>query len=335
MGVQLSGLAEGQEISLEELFDKRVVIDTFNWMYQFLSIIRQPDGELLKDSKGRVTSHISGLFYRTVKLLDAGIWPIYVFDGKPPDFKRKTNDQRRDVRAEALREWKEALEKGDMERAKKYAQRSTTITSDMIEDGKDLLNAMGVPVIQAIGEGESLGSVIVKKDDAYAIATQDYDSLLFGSPRLVRNLSITGKRKRGTGYITINPQMILLKDVLEKLEISHEQLVILGILTGTDYNPGGIAGYGPKRALEIVKEKKTLDAVLKDVAWDFDASAEDIYEFFREPPEEGYEIDFRDVDEEKTVKILCDGHDFSEERITNTLKKLKEKSDQRSLNRWF
>lgn len=336
MGIQLTALIEGKDITIEEMFDKRIAIDAFNWIYQFLSTIRQPDGEPLKDSKGNVTSHISGLFYRTIKLMEAGIKPVYVFDGPMPEFKSATAQQRRDVRAEAMREWKEALERKDLEAAKKYAKRSSTITKEIIEDSKSLLIAMGVPAIQATSEGEALCSIMAKNSDAYAAATQDYDSLLFGCPRLIRNLSISGKRKRGNSYITINPSVILLEDVLQSLGINQNQLILIGILIGTDYNPGGVAGYGPKKALELVKEKKTLKAVMDEVLWEFDASAEDIYDFFRKPLEAEYEIRFKDLDEEAVKKILCDEHDFSEERIENSIKKLNEaKKDQKSLSRWL
>ena len=336
IGVQITDIIKGEEISFEHLFDKKIAIDAYNWIYQFLSIIRQPDGTPLQDSKGRTTSHLSGLYYRTIKLMGAGIKPIYVFDGEPPDFKKQTNEQRRDVRSEAAREWKKALERGDIEAAKKHAQRSVSINEEIIDSGKHLLKSMGLPVLQAPSEGEALCSVIVKNGDAYAVATQDYDSLLFGATRLVRNLSITGKRKRGDKIITINPEMFLLKNILEELGLSGSQLIILGILVGTDYNPGGVSGFGPKRALELVKEKKTLEAVLKNNPWEFDISAKDIFDFFKSPPAGDYKIIFSEMDEEKVKKLLCDEHDFSEERIDSSLKKLQEsKKEQKSLNRWF
>jgi len=336
MGIQLTDLVESQEITVENLFDKKIAIDAFNWIYQFLSIIRQKDGEPLKDFKGRTTSHLSGLFYRTIKLMEAEIKPVYVFDGEPPEFKQQTNKQRRDVRAEARREWKEALKEEDYEKARKFAQRTATVDEDMIKDSKALLGAMGLPVVQAPSEGEALCSLMTRRGAVHATATQDYDSLLFGCPRLIRNLSITGKKKRGDSYITVNPEMIILKDNLEKLQINQNQLIILGILVGTDYNPGGVTGFGPKKALELVKKKKTLNAVLKGIVWDFDADPEAIYEFFKKPVEARYEIEFREFDEEEIKKILCDEHDFSEERIDNAINKLKTaKSEQKSLSRWF
>ncbi|MBI3190708.1 flap endonuclease-1 [archaeon] len=336
MGVSISQIVQGREINLEDLFDKKIAIDSYNWLYQFLSIIRQADGTPLKDSKGRVTSHFSGLYYRTLKLLEAGIKPIYVFDGKPVEMKKETTEQRRSVRAEAKDEWKRALERGDLESAKKYAQRSTTVTEEIVDGSKQLLDAMGIPYIQAPNEGEALCSVMCKNNDVFATSSQDYDVLLFGSPRLVRNLSISGRKKRGSEYVTINPEMIILRDALNTLSLTQEQMIILGILVGTDYNPGGIPGYGPKKALQIVKENKSLEKVFKDLAWNFPATPEEIFDFFTSPKEIKYDIKFRDIDEEKVLGLLCDEHEFSVERIENALKKLKEnKKKQSSLSRWI
>lgn len=336
MGVQITELVEGKIITLEELFDKRIAIDAFNWIYQFLSIIRQRDGSPLMDSRGRVTSHLSGLFYRTLRLLEAGIKPIYVFDGEPPALKKATAEKRKEARAEALKEWKEALERSDYEEARRQAMRSSTITDEMIEGGKELLGAMGVPCVQAQSEGEALCAAMCRRGDAYAAATQDYDSLLFGAPRLVRNLSITGKRKKGREYVEVKPEMVLLNEVLEKLGITREQLIILSILVGTDYNPGGVKGFGPKRAIELVKEKKTLAAVLGKIAWDFDAAPEEIFEFFMKPAGAEHNIEFRSMDIDTIKKILCDRHDFSAERIDSALEKVtKQKSGQKSLGRWM
>ncbi len=335
MGVQLTELIKAREITLDELFDKTIAIDAYNWIYQFLSTIRQRDGEPLKDSQGRVTSHLSGLFYRTIKLLQYNIKPVYVFDGKPPEFKKDEAKRRHDAREEALKEWKEALKKGDYESARKHAQRATKITDEHVKDSKDLLDAMGLPWIQAPSEGEALCSHMTKNGDVYATATQDYDSLLFGCPKLIRNLSIAGRRKKGNDYITINPQIISLSEVLESLGINQDQLIMIGILVGTDFNIGGVSGYGPKKALELVKEKKTLENVFKDVPWEFDISPESIFNFFKNPELCEYDIRFNDLNEEKIKKILCDEHDFSLERISNALEKLKSKSNQKSLSKWI
>lgn len=328
MGVQITELVEGRPVALAELAGRRIAIDAFNWLYQFLTTIRQKDGTPLQDSRGHVTSHLSGIFYRSARLLEAGVKPVYVFDGPFPEFKAATVEQRRDVRAEAMREWKAALARKDYDAARRHAQRSTTLTSDMISDSKTLLDAMGIPWVQAPSEGEALCSLMTRQKDAYATATQDYDSLLFGCPRLVRNLS-AGKKQREI-------ELILLQDVLARLGIGQDQLILLGILVGTDYNPGGISGYGPKRALELVREKNTLSKVLEHVVWEFDVPAEEIYEFFRHPPEGSYELEFAEPDAGQLQQLLCVEHDFSSERVDSALARLQQpEREQKSLGKWL
>ncbi|HLD83419.1 MAG TPA: flap endonuclease-1 [archaeon] len=331
MGIQLTPLAKGRQIEISELSGKTIAVDSLNWLYQFLSIIRQRDGQPLEDSSGSVTSHLSGIFYRSLNLMEAGVKLVYVFDGKPPKLKEKTAEIRREARHEAAAKWKAARERGDGEEAKKYAMRSSVITSEMLEESRALLDAMGIPWIIAPSEGEALCSVMAAKGDAYAAATQDYDAFLFGCPRVLRNLSISNV-KRG-----IFPQMLTLKDMTESLGITREQLILLGILVGTDYNPSGVKGIGPKKALVLVKKYPSANALLPHVKWPFEPTMQEIFDFFYTPEEAPYAVKFRPLDAEKIKEILCDRHDFSKERIDSALAKIQESKDagQKSLNKWF
>jgi len=338
MGVQIGELVPRKEIELENLYGRKVAVDAFNAMYQFLSTIRQRDGTPLMDSKGRITSHLSGFFYRTINLMEAGLKPAYVFDGKPPEFKEKELERRREVREEAEEKWYEALEKGELEEAKKYAMRATRVNEQLIKDAKALLSLMGIPVVQAPSEGEAQAAYMAAKGSAYASASQDYDSLLFGAPRLIRNLTITGRRKLPgkNVYVEVRPELVVLKEVLEKLGIDREKLIEMAILVGTDYNPGGIKGIGPKKALTIVKRSK--DPLKKYN----EQSAVDLYaikDFFLNPPvTNDYELRWSEPDGEGIIKFLCDEHDFSEERVKNGLERLKKAvkaGRQRTLESWF
>ncbi|HII67332.1 MULTISPECIES: flap endonuclease-1 [Thermococcus] len=338
MGVPIGELLPKKELELENLNGRKVAIDAFNAIYQFLSTIRQRDGTPLMDSKGRITSHLSGLFYRTINLMEAGIKPSYVFDGKPPDFKKKELEKRAETREEALEKWEIALARGELEEAKKYAQRASKVNEILIEDAKKLLELMGIPWVQAPSEGEAQAAYMASKGDVWASASQDYDSLLFGTPKLVRNLTITGKRKLPGKdiYIEVRPELILLEDVLKELKLTREKLIELAILVGTDYNPGGIKGLGPKKALEIVKNSK--DPLLK-----YQKTSEiDLYaikEFFLNPPTTNdYKLEWKLPNEEDIIKFLCDEHDFSEERVKNGLERLKKATragKQFTLDTWF
>jgi len=342
MGVQISGIVPKTEIELASLSGKKIAIDTYNILFQFLSIIRQRDtGEPLKDSKGRITSHLSGIFYRTIRLIENGIKPIFVIDGPPPDFKMKVLRERNRIRDEAKRKWEEALEKGEKEKIMTYAQGSSKVTIDMVNEARKLLDAFGIPCIQAPSEGEAQASLLVQKNEAYAVGSQDIDSLLFGSQRMIRNLSITGKRKlpQQRAWVEIKPELIELEKVLGELGLTKEQLIILGLLVGTDYNSGGIKGIGTKGALTMIKEKKNLEDILKNVEWNFDTDPQKIYEFFLNPPvKEDYTIEWKEMDKEKIIKIMVDEHDFSQDRIERGIEKLleiKKAGTQFTLSGWF
>ena len=347
MGVNLKELIPKESrktVDLIELRGKTVSIDGYNALYQFLTAIRQPDGTPLMDSKGRITSHLSGLFYRTINLMEHGIKPVYVFDGKPPEIKAAEIARRKKVKEEAIKKYEEALAKGDLEAAKRYAQMASKLTEDMVEDAKKLLTAMGIPWVQAPAEGEAQAAYMAAKGDVWAAGSQDYDSLLFGAPRLIRNLTITGKRKlpRKDVYIEIKPEIILLDSVLEKLKISREQLIDIGILLGTDYNPEGVKGIGPKTALRLIKTYGSLEKAIKVIKAEFPVDPLEIKKYFLNPPKtETYTIKWNEPDEKAVIEILVYEHDFSETRVKNALQRLLKayrdhiKTRQLGLDMWF
>jgi flap endonuclease-1 len=320
MGVNLSELAVTEPINFEFLNGKTLAVDALNMIYQFLGNIRQADGMPLMDSKGNVTSHLSGLFYRNINFLEKGMKLIYVFDGKPPDAKRSELNSRGVARSDAKEKWDAALSEGRLEEAKKYAQRSSVVTDDMVNESKRLLEAMGIPVVQALSEGEAQCAKVCLDGFAFASVTQDFDALLFGSPRTIRNLSVS---KAETLHMM----------TLQNQKFTREQFILMGILVGTDYNPGGVLGIGPKKALQMVEKCKTLEEIQKNIEWKFDLSPKDLFDFFMNPPvEEKYEINFGRPDKERLREILCTEHEFSQERLEKNLDKLeKKKGGQTSL----
>lgn len=340
MGVQLGDLVLKEHIEIENLAGRKIAIDAYNALYQFLSIIRQMDGTPLMDSKGRVTSHLSGLFYRTAKLMEAGVLPCYVFDGAPPSFKEKTNEERKKIRETAREKWKDALERGELEEAKKHAQASSKLTPEMVEDSKALLDAMGVPWVQAPSEGEAQAAFICQRGDVWASASQDYDSLLFGSPILLRNVTITGKRKLPgkNVYVDVEPEKIELKKALEKLGLKREQLVEIALMIGTDYNEG-VEGIGPKKALQAVLEGKKAKDVYAENNAEPEVDLGALRDLFLKPEvTTKYGIEWGTPDIEKTKNLLVRKHDFSEERIKkaiDSISQIKEKQVQSKLEGWF
>ncbi|MCD6458734.1 MAG: flap endonuclease-1 [Thermoproteales archaeon] len=345
MGVNLRELVEKvkKQINLKDLNKKVVAIDAYNMLYQFLAIIRQPDGTPLMNRRGEVTSHLSGLFYRTINLLENGIKPVYIFDGKPPELKTAVLEKRLQIKVEAEKRYREALARGDLEEARIYAQQTARLSKEMVDNAKTLLDYMGVPWVQAPSEGEAQSAYMTLKGDAWASASQDYDSLLFGSKRLIRNLAITGRRKlpRKNVYIEITPELILLDEILKEHEISREQLIDIAILIGTDYNPEGVKGIGVKRALKLVKTYGNIERIREILGKEaLPENVDQIKKIFLNPEvTDDYELKWSMPDKEAIIRFLCYEHDFSRERVEKAVeraeKSLKIFSSQTSLESWF
>ncbi len=343
MGVNLRDLVPKTTVRLEDLSGKSIAIDAYNALYQFLAIIRQPDGTPLKDSGGRITSHLSGLLYRTSNLVEMGIKPIYVFDGTPPALKEAEIKRRMKAKEEALVKYEHALKEGKIEEARMYAQATSRLKDYMTEDSKKLLDLMGIPWIQAPSEGEAQAAHLVKNGDADYCASQDYDSLLFGAPRLVRNVTISGRRKLPgkNVYIEVVPEIVELEKVLKECEITYEQLVDIGILIGTDFNPEGVKGLGPKTALKLIKEHGSLEKVLPNLKnAEFPVNPQKIREMFLHPKvTDNYKIEWVEPDVEGVIEFICGQRDFSEDRVRKALEKMQKGitklRGKTTLEKWF
>lgn len=346
MGLNIRDIIPRKEIELEDFRGKIICVDAFNTLYQFLSTIRQPDGTPLMDGKKRITSHLSGLFYRNINLLAEGIKLVYVFDGEPPELKGVTHENRSGSRELAKERYEEAKKQKNIEGMRRYSSQLVRINDEMIEESKELLIAMGIGVIQAPGEGEAESAYLARiKSEVYASASQDYDSLLFSAPRLIQNLTLARKRKTVSGFVEIKPEIIELERVLNFLEINLDQLICLGILVGTDYNPKGIPGIGQKKALDIVRKFKQpvlifdgVDDQLAKMKEEDRFDWKDIFSLFKKPNVKNFEIRFPKINEERIKEILVKEHDFSEERVDkqlDKLKELKEKQKQKNLERWI
>ncbi len=339
MGVNLSAIIPAEKRKMTDFNGWSVAIDAYNTIYQFISIIRQPDGTPLVDRMGRMTSHLSGVLYRTTNLMEAGIRPVYVFDGKPDELKKDTIAQRKAAKERAQAAYEKAIEEGDMETARMKAQQTSKLTWEMVDEAKKLLDMMGIPYVQAPSEGEAQASYMAMKGVVRAAASQDFDSLLFGAPRLIRNLTITGRRKlpRKQIYIDIVPELVELEPALRSLGITRAQLVDVAILVGTDFNPG-IKGIGPKKGLKLIQKHGTLEAVMKEKGFEI-ANYGRIRDIFLNPVvTDDVEISWGSPDEEAIVSYLCGERDFSENRVRSTIRRMqkaRQKANQTTLDSWF
>ena len=343
MGVQFGDLVTPRKVSIDDLAGRTIAFDGNNILYQFLAIIRGRQGEPLKDSEGRVTSHLSGLIYRNSNLIEAGIKIVYVFDGRPHQFKRTVISRRREVREKAKVQYEKAVKEGDKEKARQYGQRAVVTTTNMFDDSKRLLSLMGIPWIQAPGEGEAQAAYLASKGVVYGAASQDFDSLLYGAPKHIRNLSITGRRKlpRKNVYIKIEPEIIELKKLRSDLNLTQEQLIDIGILVGTDYNPDGIKGVGPKTALKLIQTHGTIEKAIPHIKnVDFPHPVDEIRELFLKPRvTDDFELSWEKPDTAGLIGFLCGERNFSQSRVMNAIEKInkgfKLTGERTTLDRFF
>ncbi|MBI3052119.1 flap endonuclease-1 [Candidatus Woesearchaeota archaeon] len=341
MGVQITEILEGHKISIDELSGRILAVDAPNHLYQFLTTIRARDGSAFTDSHGNITSHLIGLFSRSANLMQKGLKLAYVFDGPAPHLKFRELEKRKALKQEAEKKYQEAVRQGDEQAARQLAGRFSRLTPEMIKEAKALMEGLGIPHVDSPSEAEAQASFMAARGDAFAVASQDADCFLFGAPRLIRNLSVTGRRKAAgkLAYSTISPELFSLEENLRRLKITREQLIALCMLVGTDYDSGGIRGYGPKKALELVRKSGTdFETAFTQVKWsdNFDVPWKDVFSLFKNAEVTGnYRLSWKTPDRERVINLLCNEHDFSPERVNSTLDTIGRATPQKGLGDFF
>lgn len=328
MGIQglaklIADVAPGaiKENDIKSYFGRKVAVDASMCIYQFLIAVRQ-DGNMLQNEEGETTSHLMGMFYRTIRMVEHGIKPVYVFDGKPPQLKSGELAKRSERRAEAEKLLEAAQEAGEVENIEKFNKRLVKVTKQHNEECKKLLSLMGIPYVDAPCEAEATCAALVKAGKVYAVATEDMDALTFGTPLLLRHLTASEAKK-------LPIQEFHLTRALEDIGISQEQFIDLCILLGSDYCET-IRGIGPKRAIELVRQHKTIEEIMDNIDLKKYPVPEnwlhkEARQLFLEPEVvdvNGVELKWIDPDEEALVAYMCGEKQFSEDRIRNGAKKL-------------
>lgn len=305
-----------KDMQIVNFFDKKIAIDAFNTIYQFLSIIKGSDGKPLKNFKGEITSHLSGLLYRNIMFLEENIKLIYCFDGIEKSKKLRWETRK--------------------------SKPSVKITKYIIESTKELLDCMGIPYVQGTAEGEAQCCLLNKLDQCFSVASQDYDCLAFGGKRLIRNFAINAKRKTKDTYITLPIEFINSQKFFDFHNLTREQLVDIIILSGNDFYPG-IHGLGCNTALKIIKEYGTiedyidneLDKIIVIIKKNGDSYSnpsdflKDIIEirkiFLNPNVNKNYQIKYRKPNLNKLKSFLLEEHDFSSIRVENVIKRLEKR----------
>ncbi|KAI5696243.1 hypothetical protein M8J76_008859 [Diaphorina citri] len=310
-----------RESEIKTHFGRKICIDASMSLYQFLIAVRS-EGNQLMSVDGEPTSHLMGTFYRTIRLVEHGLKPIYVFDGKPPTLKSGELNKRMEKREDAQKALAKAQEQGDAQEIDKFNRRLVRVSSVHVKECKELLSLMGIPYIEAPCEAEAQCAAMVKAGKVYATATEDMDALTFGSNILLRHMTFSEARK-------LPVQEFHLEKVLEGMELSHEEFIDLCILLGCDYCDS-IRGIGPKRAIELIKEHRSIEKILENIdtkkytvpeGWLY----KEARELFKHPEvadPETIELKWSDPDEDGLVKYLCGDKNFAEDRIRNGAKKL-------------
>ncbi len=327
MGFNLSPLVVKRQLTLDDLKGRSLAVDANNNLYQFLALIRMRDGRPFTDSKGHITSHLVGLLFRTTRLIaDYDIRPVFVFDGKPPALKMRTLEERRRYRERARADWEEAVKRKDYSAAWSKAVTMNSLTQPMQDDAKRVLEMLGVPWIQAPQEGEAQAAHMAMQGQVWAANSRDYDSVLFGSPRLVRYVTISGQEflpSKGRARPLI-PEMIELHNLLQHLEVTREQLIDLAIMVGTDFNEG-IKGVGPKTALRLIKTYGTLEGLPQQYKNQLAESVNEVRAIFLKPPViNDVKIQYIGVKEDELRQFLCGERGFSKERVELAIERMRE-----------
>ncbi|CAL1285464.1 unnamed protein product [Larinioides sclopetarius] len=311
-----------KENEIKNYFGRKIAVDASMSIYQFLIAVRQ-EASMLTNADGETTSHLVGLFYRTIRMIDNGIKPVYVFDGKPPHMKSSELEKRQERRAEAQKNLEKAEEEGVAEDVNKFSRRLVKVTKQHNDECKELLKLMGVPYVEAPCEAEAQCAALVKAGKVYATATEDMDGLTFGSTVLLRHMTFSEARKMPIKEFHLNR-------VLDELGLNQDEFIDLCILLGCDYCES-IKGIGPKKAYEYIKSEKSIENIIEKIEKQgkYKAPEDWVYkearELFKNPEvadPETVELKWCDPDEEGLIKFLCGDKGFSEDRVKNGVKKL-------------
>ncbi|AQZ16108.1 RAD27 (YKL113C) [Zygosaccharomyces parabailii] len=308
---------------IKAFFGRKVAIDASMSLYQFLIAVRQQDGAQLSTESGETTSHLMGMFYRTLRMIDNGIKPCYVFDGKPPILKAHELGKRADKRESTEKKLAEAIDQAEK---MKQERRLVKVSPEHNKEAQYLLQLMGIPFIVAPCEAEAQCAELAKAGKVYAAASEDMDTLCYRTPYLLRHLTFSEAKKEPIHEIDTEL-------VLQGLELTQKQFIDLGIMLGCDYCES-IRGIGPVTALKLIKEYGSLEKIVEYIQsgeannkWKIpeDWPFQEARELFLQPDvldAKNIDLKWSPPDEEKLVDFLCKEKKFNEDRVRSGVKRL-------------
>ncbi|MDY6817199.1 MAG: flap endonuclease-1 [Halobacteriales archaeon] len=270
-----------RSLPLADLAGETVAVDAHNWLYKYLTTtVKFTDESTYTTADGQEVANLIGIVQGLPKFLEHDITPVFVFDGVPTDLKADEIEERREAREQAQARLKDARERGDAVEIARLESRTQRLTDVIHETTRGLLSRLDIPIVEAPAEGEAQAAYMARHDESIDYAgSDDYDTLLFGAPLTLRQLTSAG-----------DPEVMDLAATLDAHDITWEQLVDVGILCGTDFNEG-VTGIGPKTALKLIDEHGDLWSVLEAEGATID-HADRVRELFLQPTvSEGYTID--------------------------------------------
>lgn len=300
--------------------NQQIAIDASLSIYQFLIAIRSDSATLTTDD-GQTTSHLVGMFYRTIRMVSNGIKPLYVFDGLPPNLKLDEITKRQAKAKEAVKEYEKAVEEEDKEKIEKYDKRKTRVTKKHNDDCKRLLYLMGIPYVEAPSEAEAFCAYLSKTGKVYGVATEDMDALTFGSTNLLRNMNASESKK-----LPIHEYNIEL--LLQELNMNIDEFIDLCILLGCDYC-ASIKGVGPQKAFSLIQKYRSIEKIIEEekkieipADWEY-KEARKIFQTLSTDITDYEIVKNNEIDEEGLIKFLAEENGFAVDRIKNGIEKMK------------
>jgi flap endonuclease-1 len=250
----LRDIAVIESIAFDDLGGSVVAIDAHNWLYKYLTTtVKFTDSSVYTTERGDEVANLLGIVQGLPKLVEADITPVFVFDGVPTDLKSDEIASRRAEREAVEARLDEARERGDAIEIARLESRTQRLTEVIHETTRGLFDRLEVSYVDAPAEGEAQCAHMARHDPQVDYAgSDDYDTMLFGAPLTLRQLTSAG-----------DPELLNLDATLDHLDISWEQLVDVGILSGTDFNEG-LEGVGPKTALSAIREHGDIWGVLDE-----------------------------------------------------------------------
>ncbi|RLV95513.1 Flap endonuclease 1 [Spathaspora sp. JA1] len=316
-----------KEFQLKNLFGRKVAIDASMCLYQFLIAVRQSDGQQLTNEDGETTSHLSGVFYRTIRLVENNIKPVYVFDGKPPVLKGGELEKRLLRREEAQKQMDSLKDEGTVAEVMKFEKRLVRVSREQNDEARKLLELMGIPIVNAPCEAEAQCAELARGGKVFAAASEDMDTLCYEPPFLLRHLTFAEARKMPIDQITY-------AEAIEGLGMTKEQFIDLCILLGCDYCET-IKGVGPVTAFKLIKEHGSLDKIIEYINnnpgktkfkvpenWPYDEARQ---LFLKPEVVDASEVSlkWKEPDLEGLIQYMVKEKGFSEDRIRSGAEKLK------------